>query len=106
MAVPPKFRDRKDVEVEILDALVTRREDGMTVFELRSHVDKDIETLELALSELHRDGLITVEDGEHRSVILPDERVIPESPDSTNDRPFGWRTRRYLGIIRRFLGRP
>lgn len=83
MCARREFRDRDDVEVEILDALVDRQETGMTVFELRSHVDADIETLEPALANLRQDELITVAYGEDRSVIRPCEDVVP--PSGTDD---------------------
>ena len=39
MRAKPEFRDRDDTEVAVLDALADRRDEGMTVFELRSEVD-------------------------------------------------------------------
>lgn len=72
-----EFRNRRDVEVALLDALVDRTEEGMTVFELRAAVDADIDTIEEALSSLKSDGLITVDSDEDRVVILPDDRVVP-----------------------------
>lgn len=86
MTAKPRFRDRDDVEVAILDALVDRPEGGMTVFELRSRVDADIDDIETALAALKRDGLIAVErsDGAgSRPVIKPDDRVIPTGDDYT-----------------------
>ncbi|MEF8883229.1 MAG: DUF6432 family protein, partial [Halapricum sp.] len=50
MQAKPEYRDRDDTEVAVLDALADRGEDGMTVFELRSHVDLDIDDLESALA--------------------------------------------------------
>jgi DNA-binding transcriptional ArsR family regulator len=73
-----EFRNRRDVEVALLDALVDRTEEGMTVFELRAAVDADIDTIEEALSSLKSDGLITVDSDEDRVVILPDDRVVPD----------------------------
>jgi len=73
-----EFRDRRDVEVEVLDALVDRADEGMTVFEVRAAVDTDIDDIEAALAALKQDGLISVEDGEDRVVILVDDRVVPD----------------------------
>lgn len=101
MGARRRYRDRDDVEVDILDALVDRHEVGMTVFELRSRVDVDIETLEPALSNLRADGLITVDYGEDRSVIRPDERVIPEERDHPPDDGVGWLIER----LRELFGR-
>lgn len=82
MQAKPEYRDRDDAEVAVLDALADRGDEGMTIFELRSHVDQDIDTLETALAELKTDDLITVDDGEERTVIIPDEDVIgPDQPD-------------------------
>ena len=80
MRIRPAFRERDDVEVTVLDALADRGEEGMTVFELRSHVDADIDDLEAALANLKADGLIDAEENGHRTVILVDERVIPDEP--------------------------
>lgn len=99
MGARRKYRDRDDVEVAILDALVDRHEVGMTVFELRSRVDVDIETLEPALANLRDDGLIAIDYGEDRSVIRPDERVIPDEEVDSGTDGVGWffdRIRRYL----------
>jgi hypothetical protein len=73
-----EFRDRRDVEVEVLDALVDRAEEGMTVFEVRAAVDTDIDDIEAALAALKRDGLISVEDGDDRVVIMVADRVVPD----------------------------
>jgi hypothetical protein len=73
-----EFRNRGDVEVAVLDALVDRADEGMTVFEVRAAVDADIDDIEAALAALKRDGLISVENGEDRVVILVDERVVPD----------------------------
>ena len=78
------YRERDEVEVEILDALVDRHQIGMTIFELRSRVDVNIETLEPALANLREDELIIVEYGEDRSLIRPADRVVPD-PESESD---------------------
>jgi predicted transcriptional regulator len=80
-----EFRDREDVEVAVLDALVDRGGEGMTVFELRAAVDVDIDTLEAALAELKDDSLISVEAGEGRTVVLPDDRVVPDPGEAPDD---------------------
>ena len=76
MRAKPEFRDRDDTEVAVLDALADRRDEGMTVFELRSQVDVDIDALEDALSDLKEDGLIEVTDEGKRTVILPEDGVV------------------------------
>jgi DNA-binding transcriptional ArsR family regulator len=76
MRAKPEYRDRDETEVAVLDALADRQEDGMTVFELRSHVDADIDTLEGALADLKDDDLIDAQQEGGRTVILPDERVV------------------------------
>ena len=72
------FRDRQAVEVAVLDALVDRGTEGMSVLELRTAVDADIDTIETALTELKRDGLIAVDNTDETTVIKPDDRVIPD----------------------------
>jgi DNA-binding transcriptional ArsR family regulator len=76
MKAKGEYRDRADPEVAVLDALADRHEDGMTVFELRSRVDLDIDTLEESLSELKADDLIEVTEESDRTVIRPDEAVV------------------------------
>jgi hypothetical protein len=79
------FRDREETEVAVLDALVGRADDGMTVLELRSHVDADIDQIESALTALKRDGLIRVERSEETVWIYPDDRVVPDPGESPDD---------------------
>ena len=85
MKAKREFRDRKSTEVAVLDALVNRAEDGMTVFELRAAVSLDIDELEGALATLKEDGLIEVESGGSKTVIKPDERVVPDEPVEGNE---------------------
>ncbi|GAB3701589.1 DUF6432 family protein [Halorubrum pallidum] len=80
MAAKPEYRDRPDVEVALLDALVDRGDEGMTVLELRAAVDADIDAVEEALSSLKADSLITVESAE-RVRVYPHDRVVPD-PDA------------------------
>jgi hypothetical protein len=82
-----EFRDRGRVQVAVLDALVDRADDGMTVFELRAAVDADIDTLENALAELKGDGLIDVESTDDRFRIYPADRVVPDPADDPDDDP-------------------
>ena len=76
-----EFRDRQEVEVAVLDALVDRAEEGMTVFEVRAAVDTDIDHIEEALAALKRDDLISVEDEDEQVVIKVADRVVPD-PDA------------------------
>jgi predicted transcriptional regulator len=85
MKAKREFRDRDEVEVAVLDALVDRGGDGMTVFELRAAVDEDIDTLEAALGELKSDSLIAVERDDGRTVVLPDDRVVPDPNETPDD---------------------
>ncbi len=79
MKAKPEYRDRDRTEVAVLDALADRHEEGMTVFELRTRVDVDIDTLEDALGSLKDDDLIEATKEDQRTVILPDEKVITEN---------------------------
>jgi len=85
MAAKPEYRDRPDVEVALLDALVDRGDEGMTVLELRAAVDADIDAIEEALSALKSDSLITVENNE-RVRVYPHDRVVPD-PDAPAEDP-------------------
>ncbi|GAB3423742.1 DUF6432 family protein [Haloparvum alkalitolerans] len=99
MAAKAEFRDRPDVEVALLDALVDRGEEGMTVFELRAAVDADIDRVEEALSALKEDRLITVEQGDSRLRIYPHDRVVPDPDANEDDGPgFFESLRRKLGL--------
>jgi hypothetical protein len=86
MAAKPEYRDRPDVEVALLDALVDRGDEGMTVLELRAAVDADIDAIEKALSTLKADSLITVE-SEERVRVHPHDRVVPDPDAETDDGP-------------------
>ncbi|WP_458206977.1 DUF6432 family protein [Haladaptatus sp. NG-SE-30] len=86
MKAKREYRRRADIEVRVLDALVDRSEDGMTVFELRSHVEADIDDLEDALGNLKEDDLINAKTQNGRTRIKPDERVIPD-PDEQGEEP-------------------
>jgi len=96
MRAKREYRDRNDTQVAVLDALADRRDEGMTVFELRSHVDADIDELEAALSELKVDGLIEVNDDNERTVILPEDHAIGQY-DPDPDRSLLDRLREWLG---------
>ncbi|WP_178915850.1 DUF6432 family protein [Natronomonas gomsonensis] len=85
MQAKREYRDRDDTEVAVLDALVDRTEEGMTVFELRSGVGTDIDAIEDALAELKEEGLITVENDDERMRIYPDERVVPDPNGTESD---------------------
>jgi hypothetical protein len=85
MQAKPVYRDRDDTEVAVLDALVDRTEEGMTVFELRSGVETDIDELEEALADLKAAGLITVENEEEPMRIYPDPRVVPANGADAGD---------------------
>ena len=88
MQAKREFRDRDGTQVAVLDALVDRTEDGMTVFELRTGVEVDIDELETALAELKAAELITVENREGPMRIYPDDRVVPEfDPDDPETEP-------------------
>lgn len=81
MRAKREYRNRETTEVAVLDELVNRTEDGMTVLELRAAVSVDIDELETALAELKADDLITVEQRGSRTVIRPDQQVIPDDSE-------------------------
>ncbi len=99
MQAKREYRDRDDAEVAVLDALVDRTEEGMTVFELRAGVEIDIDDLEAALADLKEAGLITVENEEEPMRIFPDERVVPNQETNDETTPsFVDRLRERLGL--------
>ncbi|MGZ0747391.1 DUF6432 family protein [Haloparvum sp. AD34] len=98
MAAKPEYRDRPEPQVAVLDALVDRGKEGMTVFELRAAVDADIDSIEAALSSLKDDGLIRVEQSDSDLRVYPHDRVVPE-PEPNGEVDNGW-----LDEIRRRLG--
>ncbi|ESS11411.1 MAG: hypothetical protein A07HR60_01466 [uncultured archaeon A07HR60] len=83
MEAKDEFRDRREEEVAILDALCDRMVDGMTVFELRAAVDSDIDTIETALSQLKSDGLIRVEAEDSTVRVFPHDKVVPDPDGGT-----------------------
>ena len=93
-----EFRKRKDIDVAVLDALVDRASEGMTVYELRAVVDADIDAIGDALDRLKSDSLITVEGEDDRVRIMPADRVVPD-PGEAPDEEKG-----LLGTLRDKLG--
>jgi len=85
MRAKREYRDRDAVEVSVLDALVDRSDDGMTVFELRSHVEADIDDLEGALATLKEEDLIHVDENGDRTVIIPDDNVVPDPGEAVDE---------------------
>lgn len=98
MRAKREFRDRPETEVAVLDALVDRGGDGMTVLELRAAVDADIDSLEDALGALKEDGLISVDELGNHVRIKPAERVVPDPTDGAGE------DRGFVDIIREKLG--
>ncbi|MFD1587763.1 DUF6432 family protein [Halorientalis brevis] len=94
MRAKREYRNRSDTQVAVLDALADRRDEGMTVFELRSRVDADIDELETALADLKADGLIEATDEDDRTVIVPEDHAIgqydPEEDQSLLDQIRAW----------------
>jgi len=99
MGANSEYRDRPAVEVNVLDALVERADDGMTVLELRAVVDSDIDEIEQALSTLKDDGLISVDQTGGTVRIHPKDHVIATDPTlDTDDQTFLDAVREKLGL--------
>lgn len=96
MRAKPEYRNREETEVAVLDALADRRDEGMTVFELRSEVGRDIDTIEEALADLKADGLIETSREEDRLVIVPKSHVIESRGSNDDDEDFFEKVRRRL----------
>jgi len=90
MRAKPEYRNRDDTEVAVLDALADRQEEGMTVFELRSRVDVDIDTLETALADLKDDGLIEATEDDQRTVIVPEDGVVGSVDSDDGESVIDW----------------
>jgi predicted transcriptional regulator len=91
MRLRQEHRDREETEVAVLQALADRHDEGMTLFELRSIVNTDIDGLERALSGLQHSGLVTVEEDGNRTVFLIASSAIePERQPQTEESFFGW----------------
>lgn len=93
-----EFRDRPETEVAVLDALVERNEEGMTVLELRASTEVDIDELERALSNLKRANLIHAEDRGDRTVITADDAVVPKGDAPEPEPTIFERLRERLGL--------
>lgn len=98
MPARSEVRDRPDGEVAVLDALVERHEEGMSVLELRAHADIDIDELEEALSNLKQDGLIEANEVDGRTVLLVDDRVVPDGDQTEQPQSPLERFRDRLGL--------
>lgn len=98
MQARAEFRDRPDTEVAVLDALVDRNEEGMTVLELRAHADVDIDDLEVALGNLKKDDLIAATEQGDRTLIKVDDRVIPDGEPTEPERTFIDELRERFGL--------
>jgi predicted transcriptional regulator len=85
MRAKREFRSRNETEVAVLDALVDRPDEGMSVLELRTRVDVDIDTLEEALSSLKEESLIDTDHSDDQLVITPADRVVPDEEEENND---------------------
>jgi len=98
MGAKPEYRDRPAVEVDVLDALVERADEGMTVLELRAVIDQDIDRIEVALSTLKDDGLISVDNQGGSVRIQPADHVIDTDPTPESD------DRTLVDVLREKLG--
>lgn len=86
MQAKSEYRKRDETEVAVLDVLADHNSDGMTIFEIRTETDLDIDTLEDALANLKENSLIDVSTEDERTVINVKDHVIgPE--DSDDDEP-------------------
>jgi hypothetical protein len=78
---PEGARRTDDVADDVLDALAAGSEDGLTVFELRTHVDADIDAIERALADLKQTDRIVVDDDGDRTTIHPAEGADRDPTD-------------------------
>ncbi|MFW5922431.1 MAG: DUF6432 family protein [Halodesulfurarchaeum sp.] len=92
MQLRREHRNRDETQRAVLEALADRHEEGMTLFELRSVVDTDIDQLEAALSGLQESGLVAVEDDGDRTVFVVASGAIEPESGAVEDEPgfFDW----------------
>lgn len=90
MRAKREYRDRAQTQVAILDALVDRTDDGMTIFELRAAVAVDIDELEAGLAALKADDLIDVDNSGSELVLRPADRVVPDPTDEPDESLGDW----------------
>lgn len=91
MRLRREHRDRDETEVEVLQALADRHEEGMTLFEMRSVVDTDIDGLERALSGLQESGLVAVEENGERTVfVIGSSAIEAENGPDVEESFVGW----------------
>ncbi|MFW6384050.1 MAG: DUF6432 family protein [Halodesulfurarchaeum sp.] len=94
MELGREHRNRDGTQVAVLEALVERGEEGMTLFELRSVLGVDIDELEGALSGLRDAELVRAEQHEQRVVFVADAAALAE--EDTDPGFLGW-LRKKLG---------
>lgn len=85
MQVKQQYLNRDDREVDVLEALAERTDEGMTVFEIRTRVNLDIDQLETVLANLNRDNLIETIDEENRTRVLVVEDVLEQTTQNENE---------------------
>lgn len=69
-------RQEDERDAAVLAVLSERPEEGMTIFELRSQVDADIDTIESSLERLKSRDLIETEQADDRLTIRPTEAAM------------------------------
>ena len=87
MQLRPEHRNRSETQQAVLEALADRHAEGMTLFELRSITDSNIDQLETALSSLQESGLVAVEDDGERTVFVVASAAIEAETDSGEEEP-------------------
>ena len=85
MKLKPEYRDRDETDVAVLVTLTGQPEDGMTVFELRAEVEKDIHAIEDSLARLKRDRLIEVNEESGRTVIVPQSHIMTNGANDSDE---------------------
>lgn len=85
-----------DADEAILVALLDRKDDGMTIFELRNQVHIDIDTIETSLERLKTRGLIETEYTDSRVTIRPTDAATDVVDVKSSDESFIDRMRERL----------
>lgn len=91
MHLKSEYRDRDDTDVAVLTTLASHPEDGMTVFELRSEVETDIDSIEESLARLKAEQLIDANKEDRQTVIVPKDYVLSNGTAESDEESGGIR---------------
>jgi len=95
MPLKREYHDRGGTQTAVLQALVDRGAEGMTVLELRGRVDADIDDIEAALGDLKADSLIEVKSDDGRTLLMAADRVVADREPESDTSVVSWLRERF-----------